>query len=315
MRKIIFCLIFVLFATLTACDVQKNTEYVNGENTITDCLGNSCTLPDNPRIVSCYGSFSECWLLSGGTLLGVTDDAITERNLNIHNSATVVGTVKDINLELVISLSPDYVILSNEIASHKQLAPTLTDMGIDFGYFQIDNFRDYDNLMAQFCKINKRDDLYKQNVTEVSDKINLILSQVPECNDKSYIVMRVYSTGIKVKTDNIADNIIREFNITNITDNNPSLLLDLSIEHIISENPDYIFVLTMGDENAAHKYIRENIESNPAWNSLQAVRNNNYFILPKNLFHYKPNNRWDESYEYIAKIIYPEIFGEHQNNN
>lgn len=315
MKKILYCFILIFLFTITGCQSNKNIKYTNEENTITDCLGNSCVLPDNPRIVSCYGSFSECWLLSGGNLVGVTDDAVDERNLNIDDSVTNVGTVKDINLELVISLVPDYVILSNEIASHKQLAPALKNMGVNFGFFQIDNFTDYDELMAQFCKINKRDDLYKQNVLDVSENINLILSKIPEESNKTYLVMRAYSTGIKVKTDNIADNILREFNIANITDKTPSLLNDLSAEHIISQNPDYIFVLTMGDEDAAYKYIKENIENNPAWKDLDAVKNNNYIVLPKNLFHYKPNNRWDESYEYIAKIIYPEIFGDHQSYN
>ena len=39
-----------------------------------------------------------------------------------------------------------------------------------------------------------------------------------------------------------------------------------------------------------------------------AVKNGNLVVLPKELFHYKPNDRWDDSYEYLAKIIYPEIF-------
>ena len=32
-----------------------------------------------------------------------------------------------------------------------------------------------------------------------------------------------------------------------------------------------------------------------------------YVILPGELFHYKPNKRWGESYEYLADILYPEI--------
>ena len=46
---------------------------------------------------------------------------------------------------------------------------------------------------------------------------------------------------------------------------------------------------------------------NPAWQSLSAVQNGRYVILPGELFHYKPNKRWGESYEYLADILYPEI--------
>ena len=30
-------------------------------------------------------------------------------------------------------------------------------------------------------------------------------------------------------------------------------------------------------------------------------------LLPRELFHYKPNARWGESYAYLAKILYPDL--------
>ena len=64
--------------------------------------------------------------------------------------------------------------------------------------------------------------------------------------------------------------------------------------------PDYIFVSTMGSADAAKAYMLEAVESNPAWAELSAVKNGRYIFLPKELFHYKPLNRWDESYAYLA---------------
>ena len=80
------------------------------------------------------------------------------------------------------------------------------------------------------------------------------------------------------------------------------------MEVIIKEDPDYIFVVTMGDSDKALKNLRESIEKNPAWSELSAVKNQRYIVLPKELFHYKPNARWGESYEYMAKILYPDEF-------
>ena len=62
----------------------------------------------------------------------------------------------------------------------------------------------------------------------------------------------------------------------------------------------------MGADDKALAALAEGIASNPAWKDLSAVKNGRYNILPKELFHYKPNAKWAESYEYIAKIIYPE---------
>jgi iron complex transport system substrate-binding protein len=69
--------------------------------------------------------------------------------------------------------------------------------------------------------------------------------------------------------------------------------------------------VTMGSrEEAALDYMEQNFESNPAWAELTAVQEDHYVLLPKELFHYKPNARWGESYAYLAKILYPELAAE-----
>ena len=66
----------------------------------------------------------------------------------------------------------------------------------------------------------------------------------------------------------------------------------------------------MGDEAEALAYLEANFESNPAWAGLTAVKNDRVEVLPKELFHYKPNARWGESYAYLAKILYPDLAGQ-----
>lgn len=67
----------------------------------------------------------------------------------------------------------------------------------------------------------------------------------------------------------------------------------MSLEEVIAADPDFIFVVTMGSsEEAALDYMEQNFESNPAWAELTAVQEDHYVLLPKELFHYKPNARW-----------------------
>ena len=86
---------------------------------------------------------------------------------------------------------------------------------------------------------------------------------------------------------------------------------DESMEEIIAEDPDFIFVTIMGSSTQkALDALAAGIQSNPAWGNLSAVKNDRYIVLPSDLFHYKPNARWGESYEYLAEILYPEIMGD-----
>ena len=77
------------------------------------------------------------------------------------------------------------------------------------------------------------------------------------------------------------------------------------MEVIIKQNPDYIFVVYMGNDTAK---IEEQLElalfSNGAWETLSAVKNGNVHIMEKELFNMKPNARWGEAYEKLANILY-----------
>ena len=313
LKRVICILLVSALVLLCGCDANKK-DSLSSENdknslTITDSEGNSVTLKSSPKIVSCSASLSECWLLAGGTLTGITEDVISERGLLKDGDAAIVGSVKSIDLEKITALTPEYVIMSADLTAHKELEPNLKKLGINYGYFREDTFEDYKFIMSEFCNITDRKDLYTENVVDTEKNIKEILSKIPEKNNKSALLGRVFSTGMKAKTDdNPAGIILKDFKVKNIAEDYPSTLEDLSLETVVKSDPDFLLFYAMGDEESAKSYLSENLENSPAFKDLKAVKNNTYHLLPKELFHYKPNNRWDESYEYLAKIIYPEIF-------
>ena len=307
MKKLLaLSLALLLVLTLFSC---KHPAPPAAEGTpLTDVYGNTARLTRESRVVSLHASFSDCWLLAGGTLVGVTEDAVSEHGLAV-GSAAIIGTAKTVDEEALLALSPDYVLLSADLAAHQALDARLTSLGIAHGYFRIDTFADYEALMSDFTAIQERPDLFAMHVTAKKARITEILQKIPAASDRTVLLARVYSGGIKAKrTDNPAGQILAEYHLDNIADEFPSLLEDVSLEYIVRADPDYIFILTMGSEEAARAYLAANLESSPAWQGLSAVKSGNCYLLPKTLFHHKPNERWDESYEYLARIVYPEQF-------
>ncbi|MBO7252255.1 MAG: ABC transporter substrate-binding protein, partial [Oscillospiraceae bacterium] len=96
---------------------------------------------------------------------------------------------------------------------------------------------------------------------------------------------------------------LQAFGCVNIADNEESLLSELSMEAIVKEDPDYIFISCMGDLEEGQAQLEATLISNPIWNTLQAVQNGRVFYLEKELFHNKPNTRWGESYEILAELL------------
>lgn len=284
-----------------------------GEVSITDSNGSQITLnTHSPRVVAAYGSFAEAWLLAGGELVGVTQDALEQRDLGLPEDIAVVGTVKEPNAEEILALEPDLVILASDIAGQTDIQDVLENAGLTCAYFQVDTFEDYGFMMEQFTAVTGREDLYEENVTQVEQQIQDARAAAALSSTRpSVLLIRAFSSGIKAKTDDeLAGAILKDLGAHNIADDHPSMLEDLSLEEVIAADPEYIFVTTMGDEQKALDYLNGLIEQNPAWSELSAVKEGRYIVLPKDLFHYKPNNRWGESYQYLGEILYPELFHE-----
>ena len=298
-----FICIFLTLLLLTGCAPKQEAD---GNLTFTDDLGYSVSLTSWERVVSLYGSFAETWWLAGGELTGTTKDAITERKLPLGEDVAIVGTVKEPNLEQIIALDPDFVILSADTAAQVKLHDALTLAKIPHAYYRVDTFDDYLTMLEQFCQMTERPDLYEAKGLQVQAQINAVLESVSGETGPEVLLLRAYSTGVKAKgADNLAGFILQDLGAVNIADREGSLLENISLEAIIAADPEYIFISVMGDEEAALAYLQENWESNPAWTGLTAVREGRVTVLPKELFHYKPNANWGESYACLADILYP----------
>lgn len=309
-RKLVVVLLAITAVVVfTGCQVsQQNSDNVTVSHiAFTDDLGNVVTLNSKPtRVISLLGSYSEMWIQAGGELVGVTEDAVSERGLELPKEVINIGGVKEPNVELILSIKPDFVLLSTDVKSHLNLADTLTKAKISHSYFKEDTAQDYLRIFSIFTDITKRKDLFAEYGEGVIFKIEQVKSTVPiEVTPPKVLLIRSMSTKAKaLKDDHMVGIMLADLKADNIATRHNSLLEDLSMEEIIAENPDYIFVVTMGDVDKAVATLENGIMKNPAWGNLSAVENGNYHVLPKDLFQYKPNARWGESYEYLAKILY-----------
>lgn len=274
----------------------------------TDSLGREVTLTHRPeRVIALSASFAETWMLSGGSLVGTTSDSHTRKTFTLSEDVRTIGTIKDPNSEAIIALEPDLVLLTTEIPSHLALSPLLTECRIPHAYFHVERVEDYLFMLQACTTLTGRKDLYQTNGLDTLKGVQRILANhkdPAQTNNRTYLLLRSYSTKIRAKGgDNMVSTMLDELGYTNLTDLHPSLLEELSMESIVWEEPSYIFVIPMGDEQAAQATMDHLLATNKAFAALKAVKGGRYHLLPKNLFHYKPNNRWGESYAYLAKLL------------
>lgn len=300
--------LLIIFAVLAVCVFAGCTPSTLPEDgiTFTDALGRSVTVEQNPqRVVSLQGSFAETWLVAGGQLKGVTTDVFEDYNLDVGDAATV-GTVKEPNTEILLSLNPDFVIMSQDIAAHREVAKLLDSVGVSYAYFKQETFDDYLSMLKIFTDITGNKQNYTLYGTDLKSKIDDVVKAAKNISDKPKVLfVRARSQGVSAKaSDHMVCTILDEFGCVNIAAQTPSLLENLSIEQIIKSDPDIILVSCMGDENAAKSYLQNAWETNPSWSGLTAVKNDRYVFLQKDLFHFKPNARWATAYETLYQILF-----------
>ena len=257
------------------------------------------------RVVSLYGSYAEAWAQAGGTLVGATEDAVSERGMNL-GTAQIIGTTKEPNLERILALDPDLVILSMDIAAQLSAAEVLEAAGVPCAAFRVDTWQDYARMMDVFTALTGRRDLYEAIIPPMQAAIGETIASAQAQNAPTVLLLRAYSTGVKAKADdNLAGAMLADLGCVNIAARQPSLLEELTLEAIVVEDPDCIFISVMGgDEEAALAVVEETLGQNPAWQGLTAVKEGRVYVLPRDLFHYKPNARWAESYAFLYELLF-----------
>lgn len=296
-----------------APDADAADDAAPGPVTFTDDMGNEVTVDNPQRVVACMGSFANAWELAGGTLVGVSDDALSAEGWTIESpDVSMVGDFTAVNLEAIIALNPDFVIMTSGTggrggdSSQADLRDALVGSGIPVAYFQVTTFEDYERLMRIFTDITGREDLYEQNAAKVAEAIDGIVAEVPAENPPTALVLTTFSGGTRVQASATqTGSMLAALGVNNLADENRSLLKDFSLEAVIEMDPDFIFVIPMGDDaEAAMRNLEEATAANPAWASLSAVQNNRYITLDPTLYLSKPNAKWADAYQGLFDDLY-----------
>ena len=278
-----------------------------------DGQGDLVTIDKNPeRTVILYNSYLDIWMRNGGNVVGKLEDTVGDEPIPNTEDVEILGKFGAISLEKLISVEPELVIINAAIPSQMELVTPLEENGIQVVALDYKGKEDYFTLVRLFSAINERDDLFEENAIEIENGINEIISKVPEDEDIKVLVMVASANGIRARdSSEYVGLMLDDLKTINIADTSGGLLEDknFSLEKIIEEDPDYIFVQTSGSgiEKIKERLVKD-VESNPAWSSLSAVKDGRYIVLPKDLYMTKANHRYVEAYEGLAQIIYPEIF-------
>lgn len=282
--------------------------------TFTDALNQKFSMDPPRRVVVMIGSFADVWVLAGGEeiLAATANDAWESYGLDLGEEVANIGSPMKPSAELVLGAEPDLIIASSLSPSNLELKETFQRAGIPAAYFDVSSFQDYLDLLLLFTQLTGHPENYQKYGADVLEQIATTrIKYVMGADGPGPTVLTIQVSGSSVKVKNSRDNVLGEMladlYCENIADRDGALLEELSLEAILQADPDFIFAVYHGtDEASAQANLEESLLSNPAWASLSAVQGDRFHILERRMYSLKPNALWGDAYEKLADILYGE---------
>lgn len=279
--------------------------------TIRDKRDKEVTLKKKPkRVVCAFNSYLDLWYEAGGSVIAKVTES-EDKLVPESDGAETIGSATTLSLEKVLSLEPDLVILSPSLKAHQEMADQLEEAGVSVLLVDSKKFEDY-LFVADVClTLNEREDLYKPLIEDVVKEKEDILSKIPMDRKPKIAIFYASQKDVKLRTSmDGTGEMLKDLNTENIADViEDKNIVPFSMEKVIEEDPDFIFVqLTGSDKKAIEETLKKETEEKEEFATLKAVKNGNYILLPKDLYLYKPNSRYPEAYRGLAGILYPDVF-------
>lgn len=291
--------------------------------TFTDDSGRGeLTIQKNPQNVAVlYGSLACLWYEAGGTVQA----AIGGKNsIELYNEqigrdftqdegVTVVaqsssGTSWDV--ETILAAKPDLIVCSVGMKGYETIGGPAEAAGIPVIAIDYDSVQDYLKWFKVFCNLNGHPELWESIADATAQEIINIVSSVPKVDKAPTCVVLVAPTGaIKAYTGASQPGvIIKELGGVNLADpdsTGKNSSLEISLEDIYAMDPDIIFVAEFGEPGFTMSELERLVGDNPVWRGLRAITEGHMYTLDKSLYHNKANQRYNEAYLTMAKLLYP----------
>ncbi len=276
---------------------------------VTDDLGRKVTLAKKPsRIVVTSASFLEPLHAVGGDVVGRPDSKSLP---DWAKDRTSIGRVYNVDLEKLLSCAPDLVIANKGM--NEKLLQTLEINQIPCLIVDMKNYDEVKNEVRLFAQVTGEKEKGDALIKDMDDKIKAIQDRIPK-EKRRVTILHSTTQGLNVQLEtSIAGSTAKMLGFVNVAsgmtalENNPDAA-PYSIETLVAQNPEIIFVTSMGKIDEVKRGMEETIASNPAWQTIPAVKNGKMFYLSQENFLLSPGIRYPAAVEEMAKLIYPNLF-------
>ena len=219
-----------------------------------------------------------------------------------------VGQSMNPNLEVVASLNPDVFVMDN--AFKDSVEKSLKEYDFNTFFLKTNTYTDY---IKSIEELGKTIDKEEEATTLINELKNIEKEVKSKKGDKAPTVAIIFGSGenfmLATETSYLGDLVktVGGKNIASKLDKNvENGYVQLSLEYILEQNPDYILRFAHGNLEETKKSFDKAFDKNPAYQELNAVKNNKVVDLDSNVFNVSANLKVKEAIQTLGDILYGE---------
>lgn len=284
----------------------KTAEQQETTISITDFTNRAITFDKIPsNIVSVGNGELDIIYALGGELVGRATTYNEELNTQFAD-VVQVGNTHEFDLEKIASLKPD-VVLANNPLNMKDIAG-IEGIGSQIILTHANSVSDIQDQITLFGEMIQKQDKAKELVAGIEQKVADIKAETVDSKTRVLLIYGAPGTYMAALPNSLSGNLLELVGGENIASDYPAIekypqYAQLNTERIVEANPEYIFLMTHADPSAVKEGFINEMAQNPAWNSIDAVKNERIEILPADLFGDNPGTRVVDALDYMHTLL------------
>ena len=219
-----------------------------------------------------------------------------------------VGQSMSPDLEIVASLEPDLFIMDNSFK--ESVEESLKEYDLNTFFIKTGTYTEYVESIEELGKAINKEEEATELINELKEAETAAASKK---SDKAPTVAIIFGSGenfmLATETSYLGD-LAKSIGATNIASNidgaAESAYVQLSLEQVLQQNPDYVLRFAHGNLEETKKSFDEAFDKNPAYQELDAVKNNKVVDLDPSIFNVSANLKVKEAITTLGDILYGE---------
>ncbi|MGO4346241.1 iron-hydroxamate ABC transporter substrate-binding protein [Paenibacillus sp. FSL A5-0031] len=298
----------LLLLVFTGCSIGKSSssEMSDGSLIVKDFAGRQIAFKEPPaKIVALGSGEADIVAALGGNLVGRPTTSAQPVNRAVLE-AEQIGNAHEVDLEKIALLRPD-VVLGNYPLNEKDI-PVLQGIGVQLLLTGANSIEDIKRQIELIGQLLRKEEQAKAIIANIVDKIAVYKHTDVTNKPRVLLVYGAPGTFMAALPNSLSGNILETAGGVNIASDYPRLqsfpqYAQLNAERVVEADPDIIFFMTHGNpEEIKNSFIRE-METNSAWSSISAVKQQRIEVLPQDLFGTNPGTRVIEALELMDRLL------------